>query len=54
MALKEYVWNGHTWQFEETEAPEGAVLVERKAATAQNKARKPANKARSPRAKKAE
>lgn len=37
MALKQYEWNGGTWQFEESEAPEGAVEV---------KAKKPANKTR--------
>ena len=39
--LKEYIWRGTTWQFEESEAPEGAVLVE--------KAKKPAAKKAAPR-----
>ena len=42
--LKEYIWRGTTWQFEESEAPKGAVLVE-KAKTAAKKAA-PRNKAR--------
>ena len=25
--LREYRWRGNTWQFEEAEAPEGAVLL---------------------------
>lgn len=25
--LREYKWRGNTWQFEEAEAPEGAVLL---------------------------
>lgn len=57
MALKQYAWRNLTWQFEESEAPEDAVLIEEKAAPkAANKAAKaPANKGvRSPRAKKAE
>lgn len=46
MALKEYVFAGGTYQFDEDEAPEGAVLVEVKVAPKpENKARKvPANK----------
>ena len=28
MALKEYAWRGYTWQFEETEAPSDAVLLD--------------------------
>ena len=46
--LKIYEYNGGTWQFEESEAPKGAKLVEkaeRKAATPQNKKRSPKNKA---------
>lgn len=38
--------NGRTYQFEESEAPAEAVLVEKKAAEVPNKARKPANKAK--------
>lgn len=47
MALKEYIWRGHTWRFEESEAPEGAVPVTRPAA----KSRRPAanKKAATPR-----
>lgn len=57
MALKEYAYQGRTYQFEESEAPEGAVeLRPRDAKAAQapadKAARKPANKARSPRARK--
>jgi len=48
--LKEYVWRGYTWQFEESEAPHDAVLLE-KANRPANKAMKPANKARTPRKK---
>ena len=48
MALKEYAWRGHTFQFEESEAPVDAVLV-CKAQQPANKAAKPANKARTPR-----
>lgn len=51
MALKEYVWRGHTFQFEESEAPADAVLL--KAEKPANKAAKPANKARTPRTKRA-
>ena len=38
--------NGHMYQFEESEAPAEAVLVEQKAEEAKNKAKKPANKAK--------
>jgi hypothetical protein len=38
--------NGHTYQFEESEAPAEAVLVEKKAAEPANKAKKPVNKAK--------
>lgn len=41
--LKEYIWRGTTWQFEETEAPKDAVLVKKpaaKKAAPRNKARK--------------
>jgi len=52
--LREYRWRGNTWQFEESEAPAGAVLIEphkprkrsgsRKAATPRkNKAAAPAS-----------
>ena len=45
--LKKYTMpNGRTYQFEESEAPAEAVLVEKKAAEPANKARKPANKAK--------
>lgn len=51
MALKEYEWNGSTWQFEDGAAPKGAVLVsaekpstQAKKRTAPNKSRKPADK----------
>lgn len=54
MALKEFHWRGHTWQFEESEAPADAIPVQAKAKPAANKARKPVNKARAPRSKKAE
>lgn len=40
MALKEYEWRGHTYRFEETEAPADAKPVQAKQAKA------PANKAR--------
>ena len=54
MALREYAWKGHTYRFEESEAPEGAIpLTARKAAKAPSDkaAKAPANKARTPRAK---
>lgn len=38
--------NGHMYQFEESEAPAEAVLVEKKAAEPANKAKKPTNKAK--------
>lgn len=45
MALKEYVVNGSTYQYEESEAPKGAVLVAQKAAkTPTNKSRSAATK----------
>lgn len=50
--LREYEWNGSTWQFDEKDAPEGARPVERKAAKPANKARRPANKEAAPRANK--
>ena len=50
--LKHYLMpNGHIYQYEEGDAPEGAVLVEakkEKAAEPANKAVKPANKAVKP------
>lgn len=57
MALKEYAYQGRTYQFEESEAPEGAVeLLPRNAkasqAPADKAARRPTNKARTARAKK--
>ena len=49
--LKEYLYNGARFQFEEGEQPEGAVELkgdpsEKAAAKPANKAVKPANKAR--------
>lgn len=44
--LKTYLYNGKQWQFEEKEAPAGAVEVKAKPAAVPNKAKKPANKAR--------
>jgi hypothetical protein len=45
--LKNYMWRGVEWQFEEGEQPEGAVeLKPKKAAEPLNKAVKPANKAK--------
>lgn len=46
--LKNYKYQGLTFQFEETEAPEGAVLIE---AEPQAKKRTTANKSRTTRAK---
>lgn len=44
--LKQYSWNGSTWQFEEDEAPKDAVeFTETKKAEPLNKAAKPKNKA---------
>ena len=55
MALKEYSWNGRTWQFEEADAPEGAIPVAKAAKAPANKAAKaPVNKARATRTKKTE
>lgn len=42
MALKEYAFNGSTYQFDENDVPDGAVLV--KQAEPKNKQVKPANK----------
>jgi len=66
MALKEYLWRGNTWQFEESDAPSDAVPVEaeakraraassKKAATPKDKAKPPAKnkKRRTPTSKKA-
>lgn len=45
--LKKYrMPSGRTYQFEESEAPAVAVLVEEKAEKTENKAKKPANKAK--------
>lgn len=45
--LKRYIMpNGRTYQFEESEAPATATLIEVKAVKAENKAKKPANKAK--------
>lgn len=38
--------NGHAYQFEESEAPSCAKLVEQKAAETKDKAKKPVNKAK--------
>ena len=43
--LKNYMYNGKQWQFEEGSQPAGAVEV-KKAVKPSNKAVKPANKAR--------
>lgn len=52
MALKEYVWRGGTWQFEEGRQPADAVEVVAKAAAVPAKAApRPRNKARTPRTK---
>ena len=47
--LKEYVWRGSTWQFDEKDAPKGAVPVDdpkpaAKARAPRNKSRKAASK----------
>lgn len=42
MALKEYEFQGSTWQFEESQAPKGAVEVKSKPIN--NKARTPRDK----------
>lgn len=42
--IKQYRYKGLQWQFEESEAPAGAVEI--KAEQPKNKAKKPANKAR--------
>lgn len=55
MALREYVWRGNTWQFEEAEAPADAVPVEvdKKAArTAKSRKAATPNKAKVPAANK--
>ena len=46
MALKVYEYNGSTFQFDDSEAPEGAIEV--KAAEPKNKSKAPANKAVKP------
>lgn len=43
MALKNYEYNGGTYQFDDSDVPEGAVEV--KAYTPQNKSATPENKA---------
>lgn len=47
--LKKYIYNGKEYQFEESKAPAGAVLVDQKPAEkkadTKNKAAAPANKA---------
>lgn len=44
MALKEYEYRGSTYKFEESKAPKGAKLINRKARTPQNKQATPENK----------
>lgn len=45
--LKNYIYNGHQYQWHEGNQPEGAVeVVEKKAAEPSNKAKKTANKAK--------
>ena len=45
--LKNYVYKGLEWQFEEDEKPEGAVeVVKEKAVEPSDKSKKPANKSR--------
>lgn len=43
MALKNYEYNGGTYQFDDSDAPDGAVEV--KASTTANKSATPSNKA---------
>ena len=47
--MREYVWRGSTYQFEDGQAPEGAVPVGEPVVT--KEAPKPANKARAARSK---
>lgn len=42
--LREYLWNGSTWQFEETEAPASAVLLNKENNQIENKELKPKTK----------
>lgn len=42
---KVYMFHGRKYRFKEKDAPEGAVLIEKKP---EEKAKKPANKARKP------
>ena len=44
--LKEYEWQGRTWQFDESDAPEGAVPVKPAQPKPAQKARATANKGR--------
>lgn len=44
--LKQYIYKGHQYQFDEKEAPAGAEELKPKAVTPQDKAKRPANKAR--------
>lgn len=44
MALKEYELDGRTYQFDDSDVPKGAKLVETKQAAPANKAAKLANK----------
>lgn len=53
MALREYLWRGNTWQFEETEAPADALLLDvaartSKAASSIKAATPKSNKAATP------
>lgn len=44
--LKQYVWHGSTWQFEESKAPQDAVEIVNKKAEPNNKAINPKNKSK--------
>lgn len=46
MGLKEYKYNGLTFQFHEEDAPKGAVPVETKQREPNNKQVKPSNKSK--------
>jgi hypothetical protein len=48
MALREYEYNGGTYQFDEKLAPKGAKLIDSKQRAPQNKQKAPANKAARP------
>lgn len=51
MALREYEYNGGTYQFDEKLAPKGAKLIDSKQREPQNKQKAPANKSATPAAK---